>query len=179
MQHVLNLYCSGSQPFPTRGPLDKFCLGSWTTQNFYILSGKFLNFWRPFLSFFLNFVSVRGPQKEFRQFSPFPCIFQGQVQKKHFNFHLHIFVVYGYTCKFAIGLSSLSIYIKSRKVRSVPSLSHQRFSDDRGGELYFSTAHKHYFCLSVCLFIILKTAVLTFLIVISHVIYTAPSKDSF
>jgi len=31
------------------------------------------------------------------------------------------------------------------------SLSHQRFSDDRGVEAIFSTAHWHYFCLSVCL----------------------------
>jgi len=45
--------------------------------------------------------------------------------------------------------------MKSRKVRRVPSLSHQTFSDDRGEELYFSTANGHYFCLSVCLFIIL------------------------
>src|SRR6218665_3777899 len=69
---------------------------------------------------------------------------------------LHIFVVYSYACNFVIGLS---IYIKSRKVRRVPSLSHQRFSDDRGGELhvYSSTAHGHYFCLSVCLLIILNT----------------------
>src|SRR6218665_225891 len=35
---------SGSQPFPTRGPLDEFCLGSRTTKNVYIFSGKFLNF---------------------------------------------------------------------------------------------------------------------------------------
>ena len=46
--------------------------------------------------------------------------------------------MYSNACKFVIGLS---IYIKSRKVRMIPSLSHQRFSDDRGGELYFSTAH--------------------------------------
>jgi len=54
-----------------------------------------------------------------------------------------------YACKFVIGLS---IYLKSRKVRRVPSLSHHLFSDDRGGELYFSTAHRpiHYLCLSVC-----------------------------
>src|SRR6218665_2140337 len=58
---------------------------------------------------------------------------------------------------------------KSRKVRRVPSLSHQRFSDDRGGELYFSTSHGHYFYLSVCiLLIILNTVALIFSIVSSH-----------
>jgi len=50
----------------------------------------------------------------------------------------------------------------------VPSLSHQRFPDDRGGELYLSTAHGHYFCLSVCLLIILNTVALIFSIVTSH-----------
>ena len=121
------------------------------TKNFYIFSGKFLNFWRPFLVIFPNFfldvdvviqkISMelvfsmgfsqqhilsaymyiddgfvlepkrsvcRLPkristfsrenfwifsrfadhQKEFRQFSQFPCIFQGQGQNKHSNFHL-------------------------------------------------------------------------------------------
>src|SRR6218665_2247348 len=66
---------------------------------------------------------------------------------------------------FVIGLS---IYIKSRKVRRVQSLSHQRFSEDRDGELYFSTAHGHYFCLPICLLIILNTVTLIFLIVTSH-----------
>jgi len=42
---------------------------------------------------------------------------------------LYYLVVYSYACKFVIGLS---IYIKSRKVRRVPSLSYQRFSDDSG-----------------------------------------------
>jgi len=54
--------------------------------------------------------------------------------------------VYSYAFKFVIGLS---IYIKSRKIRRVPSLSHQRFSDDRGKKLYFSTAHRHYFFASI------------------------------
>jgi len=44
------------------------------------------------------------------------------------------------------------------------------------GELYISTAHRHYFCLSVCLLIILNTVALIFLIVISH--GTAHNKDS-
>jgi len=56
---------------------------------------------------------------------------------------------------------------KIQKVRRVPSFSHQRFSDDRVGELYLSTAHGHYFCLSVCL-IILNTVAQTFSIAISH-----------
>jgi len=66
-----------------------------------------------------------------------------------------MFVVYSYACKFVIG-----------------------FSDDRGGKFYFSTAHGHYFCLSVCLLIILNTAALVFSIVrpISH--GTAHNKDS-
>src|SRR6218665_1968059 len=69
-----------------------------------------------------------------------------------------------------------SIYMKSRKVRRVQSVSHQKFSDDRGGELYFFTAHGHYFCLSVCLLIILNTVALIFSIVISH--GTAHNQDS-
>ena len=69
-----------------------------------------------------------------------------------------------------------STYITSRKLCRVPSVSHQRFSDDRGGELYFTTAHGHYFYLSVCLLIILNTVALIFSIVISH--GTAHNKDS-
>jgi len=66
------------------------------------------------------------------------------------------FVVYNYACKFEIGLS---IYIKSRKVRRVPSL-------DRGGELYFSTEHKRYFCLLIIFNF--NTVALIFSIAISH-----------
>src|SRR6218665_279834 len=69
-----------------------------------------------------------------------------------------------------------SIYIKCRKVHRLPSLSHQKISDDRGGELYFSTAHRHYFCLSACLLSILNTVALIFSVVISH--GTAHNKDS-
>jgi len=58
----------------------------------------------------------------------------------------HLCSVFIYACKFVIRLS---ISTKSRKVQKVPSLSHQRFSDNRGGELYFSTAHGHYFCLPI------------------------------
>src|SRR6218665_3658572 len=43
----------------------------------------------------------------------------------------------------------LSIYIKSRKVRRIPSLSHRRFSDEKVGELDFSTAHGHYILLVI------------------------------
>src|SRR6218665_3418520 len=70
--------------------------------------------------------------------------------------------IYSYACKFVIGHS---IYIKSRKFVREPSVGHQRFSDDRGGEFYLSTAHGHYLCLSVCLFITLNTIALIFLIV--------------
>ena len=73
--------------------------------------------------------------------------------------------MYIYACKFVIGLS---LYIKSRKVRRIPSLSHQRLSDDMCGELYFPTVLGHYFCLSGCLLIILNTVALIFSIVISH-----------
>ena len=48
-------------------------------------------------------------------------------------------------CLFVIWFS---IYIKSRKIRRVPSLSHHKFSDARVGKLYFFTAHGHYLCLS-------------------------------
>src|SRR6218665_1339496 len=41
---VRYLYRCGSQPFPTRGPLEKFCLGSRTTKKRLHLLGKFLNF---------------------------------------------------------------------------------------------------------------------------------------
>ena len=77
-----------------------------------------------------------------------------------------------HACKCVIRLS---IYLISRKVCRVPNLGHQRFSDDRDGELNFSTAHRHYFCLSVCLSIILNTVALIFSIVISH--GTADNKD--
>ena len=95
-----------------------------------------------------------------------------------FNFpivmtHLCSVGPYNYSCKFVIGLF---IYIKSRKVHRVLSLSHQRFSDDRGGELYFSTTQRHYFCLSVCLLIILSTVALIFSTVNSH--GSTHNKDS-
>src|SRR6218665_3967483 len=80
-----------------------------------------------------------------------------------------------YACKFVIGLS---IYIKSRKGCRVPSLSHQRFSDDRGGKLNFSTAHRHHFCLSVskhCLnTVALIFSIVTLLVVIVIVISKFP-----
>src|SRR6218665_1571585 len=82
-----------------------------------------------------------------------------------FSHRVHIFVVYSYAFNFVIGRS---FYIKSQKVRMVSRLTHQRFSDKRGGELYLSTAHRHYFSLSVCLLIILNTVALIFSIVISH-----------
>src|SRR6218665_3996271 len=101
------LYISGSQPFPSRGPLDKFCLGSRTTKNVYIFwisDDLFSHF--PF-KFFLGYIGGRmqniggrmhgpsplppqilgepspGPPKRFFQISQFPCISQGQGQKKH------------------------------------------------------------------------------------------------
>jgi len=49
-------------------------------------------------------------------------------------------------------------------------------ADTRGGELYFSTAHRPTFYFSVCLLIILNTVALIFLIVISH--GTGQNKDS-
>ena len=65
---------------------------------------------------------------------------RNQPEKRWGQFLLNVFILcsvhvgYSYACKFIIGIY---IYIKSRKVRRVPSLSHQRFSDNRGGELYF------------------------------------------
>ena len=78
------LYVSGSQPFPTRGPLDKFCLDSRTTQKMSTFSRE--NFWRLFKVIFPNFLSVCGPPN---RISPiFPISLQGQGQKKHSNFHV-------------------------------------------------------------------------------------------
>src|SRR6218665_1203370 len=39
-----SLYISGSQPFPTSGPLDKFCLGSRTTKKVLTFLGKISEF---------------------------------------------------------------------------------------------------------------------------------------
>ena len=56
-------------------------------KNVYIFLGKFLNFWQPFLVIFLTFLSrFADHQKEFRKCSQFPCIFQGEGQKKTFQF---------------------------------------------------------------------------------------------
>ena len=80
------VYSSGSQPFQTRGPLDKFCLGSRTTQKVSTFSRE--DFLRLLKVIFPNFFRFADHKKEFRQFSKFPCIFQGQGQKKLANFHL-------------------------------------------------------------------------------------------
>src|SRR6218665_152150 len=45
-------YSSGSQPFPTRGPLDKFCLGSRTTNKFLHFLEKICLFMTTFLKSF-------------------------------------------------------------------------------------------------------------------------------
>src|SRR6218665_205834 len=94
MQHVLNLYSSGSQPFPTRGPLDKFCLGSRTTKKFLHFLGKISEFMTTFLkSFPLNCFSVCGPPKRISPIFTISLHFQGSRTEKHSNFHLQYSLV--------------------------------------------------------------------------------------
>src|SRR6218665_189583 len=105
-------YASGSQPFPSRGPLDKFCLGSRTTKNdciFRISDDLFSHF--PF-KFFLGYIGGRmqniggwmhgpsplppqilgepspGPPKRIFQIFPISLHFSGSRTEKTFNFHL-------------------------------------------------------------------------------------------
>src|SRR6218665_2404824 len=105
-----------TQPFPTSGPLDKYCLGLRTqistikkiseflTTFLVIFPKNFLgsqttkrnsaNFLRKISEFLTTCVVIltyifsrfSDHQKEFRQFSQFPCIFQSQGQKKTFQF---------------------------------------------------------------------------------------------
>src|SRR6218665_1630973 len=83
-----DVYISGSQPFPTRGPLYKFCLGSRTTKKFLHFLGKISEFLNDLLkSFSLKMYSpFADHQKEFRQFSQFPLHFSGSRTEKIFKF---------------------------------------------------------------------------------------------
>src|SRR6218665_3036175 len=83
-------YSSGSQPFPTRGPLYKFCLGSRTTKKFLHFLGKISEFLNDLLKSFSlkSILGSRTTKKNFANFPNFLCFFQGQGQKRYSNFHL-------------------------------------------------------------------------------------------
>jgi len=85
---------SYSQPFPTRGPLDKFCLGSRSTQNISTFFGKISEYLTTFLKLFsLNFVSVRRPPKRISPIFPISLHFSRLKTEKHSNFHLQSIVL--------------------------------------------------------------------------------------
>src|SRR6218665_1892725 len=85
-------YSSGSQPFPTRGPLYKFCLGSRTTKKFLHFLGKISEFQNDLLKSFSlkKYSPFADHQKEFRQFSQFPLHFSGSRREKIFKFSFAI-----------------------------------------------------------------------------------------
>ena len=84
----LIVYTSGSQPFPTRGPLDKFCLCSRTTEKFLHFLGKISEFLTSLFSHFIfpKFFLVRGPPKRISPSFPISLHFSGSRTERTFQF---------------------------------------------------------------------------------------------